>query len=122
MKLNKNVLAISLGTAMLMAMVIIVSMISVPKAPPVVNTADKAPSLILAAAHSLAAPQTNVAAAGATKPLSIPVPCPIWILGQIAGIGTTANQSADGAPPSVEMVPGGIWFMQKFSEVVRKAI
>ncbi len=116
MKLNKSIFARSPGSATLMAMVMVVSMISLPGAPYAASPADKAAPAIPASA------QPHVTDAGAKQPLSIPVPCPIWLLGQIAGYGKTETRSAEGAKPSVEMVPGGIWLMQKFSEAVRKAI
>ncbi|MHA1165011.1 MAG: hypothetical protein ACTSP0_05435 [Alphaproteobacteria bacterium] len=130
MKLNKNIFAITLGAALFVAMVGIVSMISVPAASIVasssaINSAgsvEKATPIILASAHSLAAPRTNMAAGEAALPQSIPVPCPIWILGQLTGYSKTTVKTANGATPNPKLVPGGIWLMQKFSEAAAKTL
>lgn len=130
MKLNKHIFAISLGAAMFVAMVINVSILSVPKASVAASTGavnsggsvEKAAPIILASAHSLADPQPYMVAAKAALPQSIPVPCPIWILGQLTGYSKTTVQTADGARPNPELVPGGIWFMQKFSQAAAKTL
>jgi len=142
MKHNNHIFAISLGAASIAAMIFVVSMISLPKASETtiagaVNTAsavntssavetvrsiEKAAPIILASAHSTAAPQTILAAAKSALPQSIPVPCPIWILGQLTGYSKTTTKTADGAKLNPKLVPGGIWFMQKFSEAVAKSL
>ena len=122
MKLKKHVFAISLGAAMLAVMVLVVSMMSGSKVPLTANSGGTAIPIILASAHSIGAPQSNMAATGAAQPSSIPVPCPVWILSKITGYGQTANQTTDGAAPGPKLVPGGIWLMQKFSDAARKAL
>ena len=136
MKHNNHIFTISLGAASFAAMIFVVSMISVPKASETaiagavntvssvetVRTVEKAAPIILAPAHSAAAPQTILAAAKSALPQSIPVPCPIWILGQLTGYSKTTIQTADGVKPNPKLVPGGIWFMQKFSEAVSKSL
>lgn len=130
MKLNKKIFAISSGAALFVGIVAAVSMTSLPNAPEVASTSaanmggsvEKATPLILASAQSMAGPRANMAAGEAALPQSIPVPCPIWILGQLSGYSKMTIQTADGATPNPKLVPGGIWFMQKFSAVAAKAL
>ena len=130
MKLNKHIFTVTFGAVLFLAMVIVVSFISVPKASVTANagavnsgsSVEKATPLILASAHSPAAPRTKTAVAEAALPQSIPVPCPIWFLGQLTGYSRTTIQTSDGAKPNPKLVPGGIWFMQKFSEAAAKSL
>lgn len=116
MKLNKHIFSISLGTALFVAMVASSSAVNSA------GSVKEAAPVILASAHSVAAPRANKIAAGIALPQSIPVPCPIWILGQITGYSKTTMKTADGATPNPKLVPGGIWFMQKFSEAAAKTL
>ena len=118
MKNNKHIVPVALGASMLM--VIIAATISMPKTPTAANSGDKATPIILASAHS--PEQSNAVAAVAAQPKSIPVPCPIWMIGQITGYAGTNSQSTDSAKPGPKIVPGGLWFMQKLGEAYRKTL
>lgn len=133
MKLNKQVYAVAFGLALFTGMVAVVGAISVPKAPEIVSTSapgtldtkvsvEQAAPVILASSHSIAAPQVQMAVAKFTMPDSIPVPCPIWFLGQITGYHKTTVKTADGSTPNPKLVPGAIWFMQKFTAAATKTL
>lgn len=146
MKLNKIIVAIISGAALIVGTVAVVSMTGQPKAPEIASTstsavnqvisdkldipvdnkienpAEKAAPAVVASAQSMADSRTSFAALKAALPQSIPVPCPIWILGQLAGYSKTTIKTADGGPPNPELVPGAIWVMQKVATAAAKTL
>lgn len=153
MKLNKNIVAILSGAALLVGTVAVVSMTSQPKVPEVASTsavnqetsvkavnqvisvkldipveeklekpAEKAAPVVVASARSMADPRGSFAALKASLPQSIPVPCPIWILGQLSGYSKTTTKTADGGTPNPELVPGAIWVMQQVAAAASKTL
>ncbi len=130
MKLNKQFYTIAFGAALFAGMVGVVAMTSPPEAPEIASAnaaganvpVEKSTPIILASAHTMADPRASLANIKAALPQSIPVPCPIWILGQLTGYSKTTVQTADGSTPNPKLVPGGIWLMQKFTEAVSKTL
>ncbi len=122
MKILKHKFAIMIGVALLMPMAIVVSMTSAPKAPTVAISDDKATPIILASAHSLVRVPSTAASLLSTQFKTLPVPCPIWMLSELTGHNTKTSESTNGGKRNPQLVPAGIWFMQKFAEALRKPL